>query len=80
MFLVFTNQISSIARGQRQVMHQLDSLSNLLRGSLGERSRQVRKTQGSITADVEPIKVPLILSLAIGGLGIFLFKSYLTRN
>ncbi|XP_044492118.1 inorganic pyrophosphatase TTM2-like isoform X2 [Mangifera indica] len=73
-------EISSIARGQRQVMHQLDSLSNLLRGSLGERSRQVRKTQGSITADVEPIKVPLILSLAIGGLGIFLFKSYLTRN
>ncbi|KAJ0095606.1 hypothetical protein Patl1_16585 [Pistacia atlantica] len=73
-------EISGIARGQRQVMHQLDSLSNLLRESMGERSRQVKKTERSITADVEPIKVRLILSLAIGGLGILLFKGYLTRN
>ncbi|KAJ0039194.1 hypothetical protein Pint_23402 [Pistacia integerrima] len=73
-------EISGIARGQRQVMHQLDSLSNLLRESMGERSRQVKKTERSITADVEPIKVRLILSLVIGGLGIFLFKGYLTRN
>ncbi|XP_031273645.1 inorganic pyrophosphatase TTM2-like [Pistacia vera] len=73
-------EISGIARAQRQVMHQLDSLSNLLRESMGERSRQVKKTERSITADVEPIKVRLILSLAIGGLGILLFKGYLTRN
>ncbi|XP_044490562.1 inorganic pyrophosphatase TTM2-like [Mangifera indica] len=73
-------EISSIARGQRQVMHQLDSFSTLLQESLGESSRPLRKTQGSITADVEPIKIPLILSLALGGLGIFLYKGYLTRN
>ncbi|KAF2321404.1 hypothetical protein GH714_040994 [Hevea brasiliensis] len=33
-------EISGLARGQRQVKHQLDTLSNLLRESLGQRSQQ----------------------------------------
>lgn len=73
------DQLSGIARGQRQVMHQLDNLNNLLRERVGERSRQGRKTQKS-NVDAEPIKVPLILTLAVGGLGIYLFRSFLTRN
>lgn len=77
------NQISGIARGQRQIMHQLDSLSNLLResSSSGERSHQVRSNRKSIImAKVEPIAVPIMFSLAIGGLGIFLIKGFLTRS
>ncbi|XP_059445268.1 inorganic pyrophosphatase TTM2 [Corylus avellana] len=76
-------EISGIARGQRQIMHQLDSLSNLLResSSSGERSRQVRSNRKSIImAKVEPIAVPIMFSLAIGGLGIFLIKGFLTRS
>lgn len=72
------NQISGIARGQRQIIHQLDNLNNLVRDNLGERSRQVKTTnKRSIIADVEPITV--MLTLAVGGLGIFLIKGFLTR-
>ncbi|KAJ4840628.1 Inorganic pyrophosphatase ttm2 [Turnera subulata] len=35
-------EISGIARGQRQVIHQLDALSSFLREGLGERSRQIQ--------------------------------------
>ncbi|XP_030960310.1 inorganic pyrophosphatase TTM2-like isoform X1 [Quercus lobata] len=71
-------EISGIARGQRQIIHQLDNLNNLVRDNLGERSRQVKTTnKRSIIADVEPITV--MLTLAVGGLGIFLIKGFLTR-
>ena len=78
----FSLQISSIARGQRQIMHQLDSISNLMRENLGERrsSHQVRTKRKSITSDYKPITVPLILTLAIGGIGVLLFKGFLSRN
>ncbi|KAL9420486.1 hypothetical protein AB3S75_038124 [Citrus x aurantiifolia] len=74
------DEISGIVRGQRQVMHQLDNLSNLLHESMGERSHQGRKTKKSNWPDAEPFKVPLIITLAAGGVGIFLFKKFLTRN
>ncbi|KAK2983917.1 hypothetical protein RJ640_017838 [Escallonia rubra] len=73
-------EISSIARGQRQIMHQLDGLGNLVRENLGERSRQARTRRKSIIADLEPTRVSLILTLAFGGLGIFLFKGFLPRS
>ncbi|TXG51559.1 hypothetical protein EZV62_024083 [Acer yangbiense] len=68
------DEILLIARGQRQVMHQLDNLSNLLHEYRGERSHQERSDRSSRKIDVDSISVPLILTLAIGGLGIFLFK------
>ena len=69
-------QISDVAQGQRQIMHQLDNLSNLLHERLRERSQQKNMVAGA-----EPFKVPLILTtLAIGGLGIFLFRGFLTRD
>lgn len=87
MFMTFpgfliSDQISGIARGQRQVMHQLDCLSNLLRerDSAGDRSRQVRTKKKTIMPDPEPLKLPLLLTLAVGGVGIFLYKSFLSRN
>ncbi|KAJ7943258.1 Uridine-cytidine kinase C [Quillaja saponaria] len=73
-------EISGIARGQRQIMHQLDNLNNLLRGSIGERSQQARTIRKSSTFDAEPVVVRLMLTLAVGGVGIFLFKSFLNRN
>ncbi|XAR65348.1 Uridine kinase [Bertholletia excelsa] len=78
----FMEEISNIARGQRQIMHQLDNLSNLLSETFRGRSlsHQARTQRKSAIANVEPIKVSLILTMAIGGLGIFLFKGFLPRN
>ncbi|XP_059655600.1 inorganic pyrophosphatase TTM2-like [Cornus florida] len=73
-------EISGIARGQRQIVHQLDNLSNLLHEKLGEKSGRVKSEKKSIMADVEPIRVSLILTLAIGGFGAILFKGFLPRN
>ncbi|XP_008446501.1 inorganic pyrophosphatase TTM2 isoform X1 [Cucumis melo] len=76
------DEISGISRGQRQVMHQLDCLSNLLRerDNAGDRSRQVRTKKKTIMPDPEPLTLPLLLTLAVGGVGIVLYKSFLSRN
>lgn len=74
-------QILGIARSQRQVMHQLDNISSLVREDIGGgRSEGGRREGKSIMLDIEPTRVPLILALAVGGLGIFLFKAFLPRN
>ncbi|OMO93667.1 Uridine kinase [Corchorus capsularis] len=74
-------EISTVLRGQRQIMHQLDNLSGLLHEKIGERSQQASTRRKNHLVDAEPIKVPLVLAtLAIGGLGIFLFRGFLTRN
>ncbi|ESR54098.1 Inorganic pyrophosphatase TTM1 [Citrus sinensis] len=67
-------EVLLVARGQRQIMHQLDSISNLLHEYWGERTRQERTDRPSRVIDVDSIGVPLILTLAVGGLGLFLFK------
>lgn len=69
----------NIARGQRLITHQLDNLSNLLRETSRERSGEAR-AERSVLADIEPVKVPLILTLVVGSLAIFLFKGFLPRN
>ncbi|XP_058179958.1 inorganic pyrophosphatase TTM1-like isoform X5 [Rhododendron vialii] len=68
-------EVLLIARGQRQIMHQIDNLSNLLNEYQRERSHEGRTDVTSRTIDVESIGVSIILTLAIGGLGIFLFRS-----
>ncbi|MBA0592845.1 hypothetical protein Gorai_009814, partial [Gossypium raimondii] len=74
-------EISTVAEGQRRIMHQLDSLSNLLHERLGERSEQANTKRKYMVAGAEPIKVPLILTtLTIGGLGIFLFRGFLCNS
>ncbi|XP_057961107.1 inorganic pyrophosphatase TTM2 [Malania oleifera] len=72
-------EIVAITRGQRQITHQLDNLSNLLRENFGERSHQLRTDKKHMT-DIETTRVPLILTLAIGSLGVLLFKCFLPRN
>jgi uridine kinase len=73
-------QISGIARGQRQIMHQMDNLNNLLRGSLGEKSQQTRTNKKNITTDSNSIAATVIVVVAVGCLGIFLMKGLLTRK
>ncbi|TYI46389.1 hypothetical protein E1A91_D13G104400v1 [Gossypium mustelinum] len=73
-------EISSVARGQRQIMHQLDNLSNLLCEGIGERSQAASTKKNMMAGGEDSIKVPVILTLAIGGLGIFLYRGILTRH
>lgn len=70
------DELLGISRGQRQVMHQIDNLSNLLREYSGDRFRQGGRMEGTGRSfDVESITGPLLLTLALGGLGVFLFRS-----
>jgi len=73
-------EVLLIARGQRQIMHQIDTLSNRLHEYQRERSREGRTDVTSRTIDVESIGVSIILTLAIGGLGIFFFRSLSSRK
>lgn len=69
-------EILLLSRGQRQIMHQLNSISNLVREHLGERSQQAGADRGGrMLADVEYIGIPIILTLAIGGLGFLLSRT-----
>ena len=57
-------------------MHQIDSLSNLLREYTAERLRLGRASDSVARVnDIESIGVPVILALAIGGLGVLFFRS-----
>ncbi|BBH04053.1 Phosphoribulokinase / Uridine kinase family [Prunus dulcis] len=67
-------EMLAITRSQRQIMHQIDNLSNLLREYSGERLRQGRADSSGRVTDIDSI-VPVILTLAIGGLGFFFIRS-----
>ncbi|WVZ12114.1 hypothetical protein V8G54_016644 [Vigna mungo] len=73
-------EISSIARSQRQIMHQLDNLNNLLRGSSGEKSHQTRTNRRSIDTTADSMGTSVMAVVAVGCLGIFLMKGLLNRN
>ncbi|XP_044465943.1 inorganic pyrophosphatase TTM1-like isoform X1 [Mangifera indica] len=68
------DEVLLIARSQRQISLQLDSISKNLHEYMVERSRQDRADQASWTIDVDSICVPLIVTFAIGGICIFLLK------
>lgn len=72
-------EILVVTRGQRQMMHQLDNLSNLVHEHLlAQLSRQKRSITDRIL-DLDLMGTPLILALAVSGIGFFVFKG-LTRN
>ncbi|XP_010031351.2 inorganic pyrophosphatase TTM1 isoform X1 [Eucalyptus grandis] len=71
-------EILVIARSQRQIMHQLDNLSNLLHDYWGERTRQARTNDVTSMADV--VTIPIVLTLAFGGLGLILLKTLTTQR
>lgn len=81
-FFLASYQMSSITRGQRQIMHQLDNLSNLLRENMGERNRPVRTNsrKSTIAQPDQPLTVPLAITLAVGVLGLIIYKGIFTRN
>ncbi|OIW21642.1 hypothetical protein TanjilG_06946 [Lupinus angustifolius] len=77
----FMDEIAGIVRGQRQIMHQLDNLSNLLRGSLEEKPQQARtNSRKSIATDLDHTRTRVMVAMAVGCLGIVLMKGLWTRN
>lgn len=63
-----------ISRGQRQILHQLDCLSSLLRKHFGDEQRN-DNTNNTISAlDPVAVAIPLAATLALGALGVILFK------
>ncbi|KAJ0721413.1 putative uridine/cytidine kinase [Helianthus annuus] len=73
-------EITGIARNQLKIMHQLDLLSNSLRGKMDERSREEREFKKSQRSKLDGVVVSLLLAFACGGVGIFLFKGVSPRN
>ncbi|KAG6672763.1 hypothetical protein I3842_16G075600 [Carya illinoinensis] len=67
-------EILLITRGQRQIVHQLDNLTTFLHEYRGERSQHGRTDHTNRAIDADSISFPLILTLAIGGLGVLLFR------
>ncbi|XP_038688090.1 inorganic pyrophosphatase TTM1-like isoform X2 [Tripterygium wilfordii] len=64
-------EILLISRGQRQIIHQLDTFSNLLNEYVGERTSQDRTVSISIP-------LPIVLTVAAGGLGMLLFRAFMS--
>ncbi|KAF5794182.1 putative uridine/cytidine kinase [Helianthus annuus] len=73
-------EITGIGRNQLKIMHQLDLLSNSLRGKMDERSREEREFKKSQRSKLDGVVVSLLLAFACGGVGIFLFKGVSPRN
>ncbi|XP_024991062.1 uridine-cytidine kinase C-like isoform X1 [Cynara cardunculus var. scolymus] len=73
-------EISGIARSQHKIMHQLDILNTNLRDKIGERSREEKEVKKSKGLEVDAVVASLLLALACGGIGIFLFKTVLPGN
>lgn len=61
-------------------MHQLDTLSNLLHEYFGERLRAGRTDQAGRMRDAESVAIPLVLTIAIGAVGVFLFKGFASQK
>ncbi|CAJ1944278.1 unnamed protein product [Sphenostylis stenocarpa] len=74
------DEVLVIARGQRQIMHQLDTLSNLLHEYFGERSRLGRPNQTGRMLEADYVAIPLVLTLAIGVVGVFLFRGVASQK
>lgn len=61
-------------------MHQLDVLNNNLRDKMGARSRKESGIKKSQKSELDGVVVTLLVALACGGIGIFLFKGFSSRN
>ncbi|KAM5571035.1 inorganic pyrophosphatase TTM1 [Rosa sericea] len=72
-------EIQAITRSQRQIMHQIDNMSNLLREYSAERLRLGRADSTGRVNDIDSIG-PIILALAIGGLGVLFFRSLTSQK
>ncbi|XP_054823459.1 inorganic pyrophosphatase TTM2 isoform X2 [Prosopis cineraria] len=76
-----SEELSGIARSQRQMIHQLDNLNNLLQGSRVDKCKQTRTCKKTVAAaESESRGVRVMMTVAIGILGVFFMKGLLTRN
>ncbi|KAK9053825.1 hypothetical protein SSX86_024900 [Deinandra increscens subsp. villosa] len=75
-----TEEVLLIARGQRQLMHQVDNLSSLLRDYVTEKGQLDRANKTSRFTEIESLGVPIIATLAIGGLGFLLCRSLYSQK
>ncbi|EPS62973.1 hypothetical protein M569_11811, partial [Genlisea aurea] len=66
-------EVLLIARGQRQIMHQIDNLSSLLHDYYGDRDRHERHGRNGRGA-IADVGIPLLVSIAIGGVVMILFR------
>ncbi|KAL6556225.1 Inorganic pyrophosphatase ttm1 [Orobanche gracilis] len=66
-------EVLLISRVQRQTMHQIDNLNSLLREYLVHRTRQENSRRDIL--DVECIGISLLLTVAVGGLGVLLLRT-----
>ncbi|KAI3820158.1 hypothetical protein L1987_14016 [Smallanthus sonchifolius] len=73
-------EVLLIARGQRQLMHQLDNLSNLLRDYVTEKGKHDQADKTSRLTEIESFGVPVIAALAIGGLGFLLCRTLYSQK
>ena len=70
--VLLPKQIMNIARGQRQVIHQLDNLTNLLHEHL-VLTRQSNAASRNRVLDIDTVICPLIC-LTVASIGYFVFK------
>ena len=70
--VLLPKQIMNIARGQRQVIHQLDNLTNLLHEHL-VLTRQSNAASRNRVLDFDTVMCPLIC-LTVASIGYFMFK------
>lgn len=70
-------EVLMIARGQRQVMHQLDNLSNLLREYVNDKGQAEK---GKRLTEIESIGLPFMVTLVVGGLGFFLCRTLYSQK
>ncbi|KAI4303744.1 hypothetical protein MLD38_039340 [Melastoma candidum] len=74
--LLLMEEILVIARAQRKIMHQLDSLSNIAHEYWGERTGQARIDNR--TTPLEAVAVPVML--ALGSFSLFLYKTFASQK
>ncbi|KAI3736902.1 hypothetical protein L2E82_26890 [Cichorium intybus] len=73
-------EVLMIARGQRQVMHQLDNLSSLLREYVTEKGQSDRAEKSNRLTQLESIGLPVVATLTIGGLGFLLCRTLYSQK
>ncbi|XP_076903513.1 inorganic pyrophosphatase TTM1-like isoform X1 [Bidens hawaiensis] len=73
-------EVLLIARGQRQLMHQLDNISNLLRDYVSEKDHVDRSDKTNRFTEIESVGVPFIAALAIGGLEFLLCRTLYSQK
>ncbi|ERN05837.1 hypothetical protein AMTRI_Chr10g231430 [Amborella trichopoda] len=70
------DEITAMARSQRQIMHQLDNLSSLVHENIARKASRPSRSDGfSRLSNAGLVGSPLLLALAIGGISIFMFRT-----